>query len=117
MDLRAERIAENEATFRVINERLASCSESRQAPEGARIEFYCECGDETCFERVMLADPEYRALRADPTRFAVAPGHVKPEVERVVKEHPGYVVVEKNERVRRIVEQIAPYRRPFDMDG
>jgi hypothetical protein len=108
MDLREQRIAENEARFRVINERLAAWSENRDAPEGARIEFFCECGDQTCIDRVMLSNPEYRALRADPTRFIVAPGHVHPEVERVVKESPFYVVVEKNERVRRIVEGMAP---------
>jgi hypothetical protein len=38
---------------------------------------------------------EYEALRAEPTRFAVKPGHVLPDQERIVEERPGYAVVEK----------------------
>jgi hypothetical protein len=104
--LREQRIALNEAMFRVVNERLACWPEKRNVREGVRVEFYCECGDRACFERVKLTNPEYAALRADPTRFAVVPGHVFPDVERVVQERAGYVVVEKNEGTQQIVERM-----------
>ena len=40
---------------------------------------------------------EYEALRAKATRFAVAPGHEIPDIERVVARHPSYFVVEKED--------------------
>jgi hypothetical protein len=40
---------------------------------------------------------EYEALRAEPTRFAVVPGHEVPDVERVVDRRPKYLVVEKDD--------------------
>jgi hypothetical protein len=50
-----------------------------------------------CLEQVRLTRAEYEAVRADPARFAVVPGHEKPDVERVVEQHAGYFVVQKNE--------------------
>jgi hypothetical protein len=38
---------------------------------------------------------QYSAVRANPRQFLVLPGHVVTEVETVVAEHDGYVVVEK----------------------
>ena len=38
---------------------------------------------------------EYEALRSEPNRFAVRPGHVFPEVERIVSENDRFAVVEK----------------------
>jgi hypothetical protein len=110
MPSRDERVAENEAMFRVINERLASWSENREAPPTEKIDFYCECGNKTCFERVRLTNPEYEAIRADAARFAVVPGHVFPDAEHVVEHRHGYLVVEKNEHVRHVVERLAPHR-------
>ena len=40
---------------------------------------------------------EYEAVRAKATRFAVAPGHEIPDIERVVARHPSYFVVEKQD--------------------
>ena len=55
-----------------------------------------------------LTGPEYEAVRADSARFVVAPGHVFPSAERVVEEHEGYQIVQKDEDVRHIVEQLDP---------
>jgi len=57
-----------------------------------------------------LTRPEYEAVRSEPTRFAVLPGHVFSRAERVVEEHDGYLTVEKNEDVRGIVEETDPRR-------
>jgi len=53
-------------------------------------------------------------LRADPARFAVLPGHEVADVERVVERRDGYLVVQKNEDVRPIVERMDPRRVPRD---
>jgi len=110
MEGRVARIAENEAAFRVVNERMSEWPEHQQAPGTEPIPFVCECGDLKCFERVFLTMPEYEAVRADSRRFAVTPGHELPDLERVVDRHPGYLVVEKNEAARDIVEATDPRR-------
>jgi hypothetical protein len=55
----------------------------------------CECFDDECTEPMELTLAEYEQLRAQPNRFAVLPGHVDPNVERVIEEHERYVVVAK----------------------
>jgi hypothetical protein len=93
--VRADRIAENEAAFRALNERISEWPE-HQGASASSITFACECGDH-CLEQVRLTRAEYEAVRADPARFTVVPGHEKPDVERVVEQHAGYFVVQKNE--------------------
>lgn len=93
-DQRIERIARNEASFRDINERL---SESlQQVPDNPEwLEFICECGSQDCDQHVQLSLAEYEQVREDSRRFAVVPGHVIPDAEKVVSSHARYDVVEK----------------------
>jgi hypothetical protein len=96
---REERLGENEALFREVNERIAGVAEefleigARDTP----VEFNCECGAADCTEPMSMTLVEYEALRAEPTRFAVVPGHEVPDVERVVDRRPKYLVVEKDD--------------------
>src|SRR3954451_6370080 len=106
MDGRYERLARNEALSRNLNEQIAAWSASQGLRAGEKIEFYCECGDSTCFERVHMTREEYEAVRTDSARFAVLPDRVKPEISRVVEEHDGYVVVKTAEDLRGIVEDM-----------
>jgi hypothetical protein len=62
----------NEGLFREVNERIAELDER---VELAPTEFVCECADASCSEHVQLSDAEYEAVRADPVRFFVMPGH------------------------------------------
>jgi hypothetical protein len=71
---RVARIAENQAIFRVVNERVTAWPERRAVPATEKLSFYCECADPHCFDRVYLTAPEYEAIRADSSRFAVVPG-------------------------------------------
>lgn len=81
----------NESAFRAVNERLESISERLDlAPE-----FVCECSDLRCAERLIVPLEEYERVRAHGDRFLVRPGHERPDVELVVDEGPGWVVVEK----------------------
>jgi hypothetical protein len=92
---REQRLAENEAAFRDVNESLRYvAAESTATVKTLRL--VCECGDGQCAEFLDVTVPEYEAVRAVSTHFLVRPGHVAPEIERVVTENDRFAVVEKN---------------------
>lgn len=91
---RKTRIEENEKLFREVNERVAQMHRGFQT--GSDPEWVCECGDETCFEKVMIPLADYQEIRARNDRFFVKPGHEKVDVERIVDRRHGYLVVEKD---------------------
>jgi hypothetical protein len=94
MDERRKRIGMNEALFREVNERLKEVGQSFSlVAETAR--FVCECGELGCAEPIEMTLADYERLRADPTHFAIKPGHEITDVERVVEEHDHYSIVEK----------------------
>jgi hypothetical protein len=107
------RIAQNQATFRVVNERITAWPERRAAAASTKLMFYCECGDVRCFERVYLTGAEYEAIRADSSRFAVVAGHVFPEAEDVVATPEGYEIVAKHEDLRAILERTDPRKGAY----
>jgi hypothetical protein len=91
---REERIARNEARFRDINERLEQgLRHVQHTPE--LLEFVCECGDRECEALVSLTFAEYEDVRRDSRHFAVRPGHVFPDTERVIAAYERYYVIEK----------------------
>ena len=92
---RARRIGENEALFRVVNERSEHLNRAF-AVLTETMDVVCECGDIDCAERLVLTVSDYERVRADPTHFAVVPGHELPDVERVVERGDGFVVVRKD---------------------
>lgn len=94
MSERERRLGENEAIYREVNERVRDLQE-RFGADGDRVGFVCECSRLACSERIDLTVAEYEAVRTEPTRFALKPGHELLEVESVVEEHDGYLVVEK----------------------
>ena len=101
----AVRAAKNEVVLRDLNERLTIHPGSRRLWE-----WVCECADMTCMKPVELSIEEYETVRAEPTRFAVAPGadHVNLEIERVVQREKRYWVVEKIGVGARISEEFDP---------
>ena len=100
------RIGENEAVFREVNETVAAVATATSVSEP--IMFLCECASETCAEGVSLLREEYEQVRAVPERFFVTPGHVQPEVERVVEQHRVYWVVEKFGLAAEVAEETDP---------
>jgi hypothetical protein len=93
-DPRLTRIARNEASFREINDRLEKdLQQIPHTPE--RLEFVCECANRGCETLIELTFDEYRAVRADSRRFAIAPGHAIPDAEQVVLSADRYEVVQK----------------------
>jgi hypothetical protein len=89
--LPAERIAENESVFRRLNEGIEAATELGAADAT----FLCECADPSCREVIRLKIADYERIRADDTRFLVAPSHGGEEEARVVEHHPSYHVVAK----------------------
>jgi hypothetical protein len=103
-------MARTEVTFREVNEAIAQTAERFEAGEA---DFICECSDPHCSHRITTDLDEYEQVRRDATHFLVAPGHDRPEVERVVGRGPDYRVVEKFGRtVAEIVRRLNPRARP-----
>jgi hypothetical protein len=92
---RERRVAANEALFRDVNERIAQLTvQLGTAEDGFAV--VCECGDAACTERIDVTGTAYERVRADPLHFFVVPGHEEPDLEDVVDELPGYLVVRKS---------------------
>jgi hypothetical protein len=91
---RKQRIEENEKLFREVNERVAPMHAGYEL--GPDPEWVRECGDETCFEKIVVTPDEYREIPGHDNRFVIKPGHEKLDVERVVRERDAFLVVEKN---------------------
>src|SRR6476469_7638949 len=60
-----------------------------------KIDFYCECSDDSCTKRVPMTFKEYDDLHNSPARFVLVKGHQSPMVEEVVKTDSGHLVVDK----------------------
>jgi hypothetical protein len=106
-DPRSDRAARNEALFRRVNERVEEINEAFE-PILKEAEFFCECADINCIEKIRMKLPEYEALREVSTHFAVRPGHVLPDDERVVEKRGEYFVVEKLGQAGRRATELDP---------
>ena len=102
MDIKT-RIAQNEALFREVNDRIADHGE-RHGHAG----FVCECGEAECAQIINLTTATYAAVREDPHWFFVLPGHEVPVAERVVARYPTHIVVEKKGAARAVAEATDP---------
>jgi uncharacterized protein (DUF1499 family) len=104
-DLRKARHARNEDFFREVNERISEKAESHGL-DSHRYEFFCECSDTACTERVKLTLPEYEYIRAEPTRFVVKNDHVVAEIEHVVATVPDHMIIEKHGEAGRVAIEL-----------
>jgi hypothetical protein len=105
---REQRLAANEVIFRSANERIKELNE-RFGTAADDASWLCECSDAACVDRLELSFRDYARIHADPTRFVVKPGHADDDIEKVVEEHEGYLVVEKTDPAgREIAERLAP---------
>ena len=94
---RDTRLARNETLYREVNERVFEVAEQFEADTETPVGFICECGAADCTEPIPLTLTEYEAIRDEPTRFALVPGHELLEIESVIGRHPAYFVVDKRE--------------------
>jgi hypothetical protein len=92
----AEGVGKNEALFREVNERIRELNDGFDNSTEDPVDFVCECSLEGCRDYVPLTLADYADVRADPTHFLVAPGHVwHPDNERDIARHERYWIVEK----------------------
>ena len=107
MDERAERIGRNEDLFRKVNDQIEGVNEAFGTITGT-MSILCECGRLDCIEQIDLTVEDYRTLRAEPTHFAVKPGHEAADLENVVQRREGYFVVAKAEgEAARLARELA----------
>jgi hypothetical protein len=99
-----QHVAQTQATLRRLNENI-----KRERGQGD-IAFRCECGQLGCNRHVSLDRAQYEAVRADPRRFAVVPGHVVTRLEREIERHAGYAVVETHPHTADFAERTYPRR-------
>ena len=87
---------QNETLFREVNERVQELSDGFGGdPDESLNGFVCECGRDNCVEIVQVSRSQYEAVRSNPSRFVILPGHEDVAAERVVDRKGRYWVVEK----------------------
>ena len=106
MGVREQQLGANEALFRDVNETVAQATGQRLDDQPAL--FLCECVDEFCAESIALTRDEYEHVRAEPDHFIVKPGHVLPDIERIVEQHRDYWVIEKFGDAGEVAEDTDP---------
>ena len=109
MDEQKRRIGVNEAVLREANERIEDLNEAF-ATLTDKLVLVCECGNADCVEKISLTRAAYEELRADPTQFAVVPGHETPNVEEVVERREGYDMVKKIDGIPRHIAEVTDPR-------
>jgi 5-bromo-4-chloroindolyl phosphate hydrolysis protein len=100
------RAARNQAMFRMVNDKMTELNASFAQMTGTYT-IACECADTHCVATIEIAPEEYEAVRREPRHFAVLPGHVYPDVERVVEEFEEYTIVEKLRAAAEVAELTA----------
>jgi hypothetical protein len=105
VDERLERIAKNEAVFRATNREIRDAEKDEGGGTDQLIEVICECGREGCRGIITLTVAEYEGAHSHDDRFIVLRGHESAEIEGVVEERAGYLVVDKFGEAEEIVEE------------
>jgi hypothetical protein len=95
MDERERRIAENEILYRTVNEKIEGLNEAFGTLTDT-MSIVCECGYESCTEQIELDVATYERVRSESTLFVILPGHSVADVESVVEQGDGFVIVRKD---------------------
>lgn len=98
-----QRRANNELIFKNINlktSKLVDAVFNEHDKIDVPIEFYCECSNTDCIEKVSLTLADFEKIRRNPSYFLIKPGHNQPDIEELVDGKPNYAVVEKHQPLR-----------------
>lgn len=91
------RLIENEVIFRQVNRDVKEfLKEEDNTGVNEPVDFYCECSDPECTDRIQLTIKKYEELHKDKKRFITRPDHEFNEVENVISKEGDYQVVEKH---------------------
>jgi len=102
VDERTRRVAENEALFRQVNERVVG----RERRPAETFEIVCECADTQCMEHLRVRTEVYERTRSEPTDFLLKPGHAKPEYETVIDANEEFELVRKTGAAGSVAKQL-----------
>ena len=93
------RLAENEVIFREVNEQIRHevAKNFGRIAKDLPLEFYCECANENCRERISLPSAEFRVAHSSDKHFIVKRGHIFPKVEHLIDRRENYDIIEKYE--------------------
>jgi hypothetical protein len=89
---REERVARNEVAAREINEAI---EQADTRPANSFIHLLCECGLGDCERVLAITRPVYEHVRTDPHQFVILPSHLISDVEDVMQEGDGFLIVAK----------------------
>lgn len=106
MSVCIHRLVRNQLLYHEVNERIRELAEHSDSKSGAT--FICECSREDCVESMELELDEYKAIRASPTLFVIAPGHETLKVENVVETNDRYALVETIRKLELVTESHQP---------
>jgi hypothetical protein len=114
----ARKIAENEARFREVNERIQASARRWDAQDEVSLPFVCECGRPQCVEILRLGSDEYARARTNGRYFICSPGHQITEggIGRVVEEHAKFVIMEKIGVAGAVAEQLDHHEPDEDIE-
>ena len=109
VDDRERRLAQNEALFREVNERVEAVAH-RLGP-ASRTSSSASARTPTAPSESCSHWPPTSASASDPKQFVVLPDHYTPEIEDLVVEEDSYWVVRKSGDAGEYVEHLDPRGR------
>jgi hypothetical protein len=94
---REERAVRNEDLFREVNVHIAGLEGgSRSLSQDGLLPLVCECARPGCSAPIEVDAATFERVRESPLRFLVAAGHEDLDIESVIEERQGYLIVEKH---------------------
>jgi hypothetical protein len=88
------RAAQHQMLFRSVNDRILELGK-KLGGSSPELDFACECADDSCVEKIRLSPQRFLAIESEANRFIVLRGHEDPEVEDIVAERDGFLIVSK----------------------
>jgi hypothetical protein len=95
MSPREKRTSRNQEILREVNLNIAEL-DKRLAGTSPMLQLVCECAESGCAVPIEVDAATFAHSRENPTRFFVALGHERLEIESVVERRDGFLIVEKN---------------------
>jgi hypothetical protein len=107
-DDRVRRVGENEALYRLVDERIERLR-SGSATITSDFAVICECANLGCTTQIMIKSDVYERTRARSDHFIVLRGHQLDDLETIIEDHDTFVVIEKDPaEAKRIAEEMDP---------
>jgi hypothetical protein len=105
---RLRRVGENEALYRLVNERIQALSAGVITRTG-EFGVICECAALDCKTQIMISPKVYEQARANSDHFIVVRGHEINELETLVEDHGSFIVIAKTpQEAKQIAEEMDP---------